>query len=162
MAFLPTEASTGTSYNVRGAALIGVAAEVSLTHQIAVHLPTELRPSKGPTSTTDYAGPVVVTTLFSNEPAVGITYPSLTNEHPGALSFEISLPELPPHSRIDCSWFDSAFAPHPGSEHYGHFRDGKRGKGEQLPNRTADCNVSSSCRNVGVCRCHGTADRDAY
>ncbi len=48
MAFLPTEASTGTSYNVRGAALIGVAAEVSLTHQIAVHLAYRAQAFKGP------------------------------------------------------------------------------------------------------------------
>ena len=75
MAFLPTEASTGTSYNVRGAALIGVAAEVSLTHHIAVHLAYRGQAFKGPDfHYTDYAGPVVVTTLFSNEPAVGITY----------------------------------------------------------------------------------------
>lgn len=75
MGFLPTEANTDTSYNVRGAALIGVAAEVSLTQHLAVHLAYRGQAFKGPDfHYTDYAGPVVVTTLFSNEPAVGITY----------------------------------------------------------------------------------------
>lgn len=75
MGFIPTTASTATSYNARGAAVVGVAAEVALTKHLALHVAYRGQVFKGPDfKYTDYAGPVVTTTLFSNEPTVGITY----------------------------------------------------------------------------------------
>lgn len=75
MGFLPTMASTDTSYNLRGAAVVGVAAEVAVTKHLAVHAAYRGQIFKGPDfKYTGVAAPVSTSTLFSNEPTVGITY----------------------------------------------------------------------------------------
>lgn len=75
MGFLPTTASTETSYNLRGAAVVGVAAEVSLTKHVAMHVGYRGQAFKGPDfKYSAFTGPVATTTMFTNEPALGITY----------------------------------------------------------------------------------------
>ena len=75
MGFLPTPQRTDTSYNLRGAAVIGIAADVALTKHLAVHAAYRAQVFRGPDfNYNGVATPVVTTTLFSNEPTIGITY----------------------------------------------------------------------------------------
>jgi len=75
MALLPTLSSAETSYNLRGVAVVGVAAEVALTKHLGIHLGYRAQVFKGPDfqySGTDKS--IVGTTFFSNEPMAGIIY----------------------------------------------------------------------------------------
>jgi hypothetical protein len=75
MAVLPTVPDSETSYNLRGAAVVGVAAEVALSKHLGIHLGYRAQVFKGPDfqySGTDKS--IVGTTFLSNEPTVGITY----------------------------------------------------------------------------------------
>lgn len=77
MTFLPSSNSSDTRSSVRGAGIVGVSAEFDLTKHLAVHTGYRLRVFKGPDLESDgtfSAIPVTSTTLFSNEPVMGITY----------------------------------------------------------------------------------------
>jgi opacity protein-like surface antigen len=77
MAFLPTQQNyyTSTSNNLRAAAVVGVNAEYALTKHLAIHAAYRAQVFKGPDF--NYSGPgapATASTLFSNEPMLGITY----------------------------------------------------------------------------------------
>lgn len=75
MSFLPTVAEVNTHSNLRGAAVFGIGAEVALTKRLALHAAYRGQVFQGPDFKADGpVGPYVTSTLFSNEPTVGITY----------------------------------------------------------------------------------------
>jgi hypothetical protein len=76
MAFLPAQKSAYTSYNLRGAAVLGVAANVALTKHLSLHAAYRAQAFKGPDFEYSFFGSAipVTTTLFSQEPSLGITY----------------------------------------------------------------------------------------
>lgn len=75
MSFVPTVAAMDTHSSLRGAAVFGVGAEVPLTKRLALHAAYRGQVFRGPDfKANGPVGPYVTSTLFSNEPTVGITY----------------------------------------------------------------------------------------
>lgn len=74
-AILPTVPTPDTSYNLRGAAVAGIAAEYAVTKHFNIHAGYRAQVFKGPDF--QYSGTdkfIVGTTFVSNEPTLGITY----------------------------------------------------------------------------------------
>jgi opacity protein-like surface antigen len=75
MTFVPTLPNASISSNVRGAAVVGIAAEYALNKHVAIHAAYRGQVYKGPDfNYTGFNGPLGGVTLFSNEPMLGITY----------------------------------------------------------------------------------------
>ncbi|MBW4040260.1 MAG: hypothetical protein HIU91_15665 [Acidobacteria bacterium] len=75
MAMLPSGESVNTGKNLRGAAIVGVSADIAVSKHLAIHTGYRLQIFKGPDfQSTGVFAPIVTTTLLSNEPMVGITY----------------------------------------------------------------------------------------
>jgi hypothetical protein len=74
MAILPTLQNTETSSNFRGAGIVGVSADIALSKHVGLHAAYRAQVFKGPDFHDSVDKNVASTTLFSNEPMVGITY----------------------------------------------------------------------------------------
>jgi hypothetical protein len=75
MAILPTvQDDPDTSYNLRGAAVVGVSADIALTKHLGIHAAYRAQLFKGPDFHDTVDRGIAGTTFVSNEPMVGITY----------------------------------------------------------------------------------------